>query len=163
MAMLNVESSEVFPAGGVEEAGEGEGSGGENGPFWRIRWLSGETSSVALHTMKLLVTFSPSVSECRLQVGAVSGKIGGCTAETGEEKNQEGKKEETEGGRRGGGGGAVAVCGLLVHAYSSCLPVVQVEVTVRCTAEDELPLVHTLTSKTKIRYLLLWCHHVLPW
>lgn len=45
------------------------------------------------------------------------------------------------------------MCGLLVHAYSSCLLVVQVEVTVRCTAEDELPLVHTLTSKTKIRYV----------
>ena len=65
---------------------------------------------------------SPSVSECRLQVGAVPGKIGGCTAETGEEKNQEGKKEETKGGRRGGGGGAVAVCGLLVHVlmFAGC-------------------------------------------
>ena len=49
MAMLNVESSEVFPAGGVEEAGEGEGSGGENGPVWRIPWLSGETSSSLWH------------------------------------------------------------------------------------------------------------------
>ena len=44
MAMLNVESSEVFPAGGVEEAGEREGSGGENGPLWRIPRLSGKTS-----------------------------------------------------------------------------------------------------------------------
>lgn len=55
------------------------------------------------------------------------------------------------------------MCGLLVHAYSLCLPVVQVEVTVRCTAEDELPLVHTLTSKTKIRYIyicgaIMCCH-----
>ena len=76
---------------------------------------------MALHTKKLLVTFSLSVSECRLQVGALPGKIGGCTAETGEEKNQEGKKEETEGGRRGGGG-AVAVCGLLVHVlmFAGC-------------------------------------------
>lgn len=82
---------------------------------------------MALCTKKLLVTFSlsvsPSVSECRLQVGALPGKIGGCTAETGEEKNQEGKKEETEGGRRGGGGGAVAMCcGLLVHVlmFAGC-------------------------------------------
>lgn len=63
MVILNVESSEVFPAGGVEEAGKGEGSGGENGSLWRIPRLPGETSfsAVALHTKELLVTFSPSL------------------------------------------------------------------------------------------------------
>lgn len=63
---------------------------------------------------KELTMSSPPLSERRLSAGAVPSKIGGCTAETGEEKDQKGEKKETERGRRGGRG-IVPMCGSTVR------------------------------------------------
>lgn len=119
---------------------------------------------MALHTKKLLVTFSPPLSpslsqsaDSRLELfqvrseAALQKLVRKRTRKERKKRRKEGEEEEE-----------VQWPCVDCWCMYSCLPVVQVEVTVRCTAEDELPLVHTVTSKTKIRYIYL-SHHVLPW